>query len=61
MSDKGVGDGIDLTAMERIELGVECFAEVITVAISSNPHLRGVMDRPSEPHRNGAWIICLCW
>ena len=37
MNDKGVGNRIDLNALERIELGAECFVEVITVLISSNP------------------------
>ena len=30
-----VGDRIDLTALERIEVGAECFHEVNTVSISS--------------------------
>ena len=31
--------GIDLTALERIEVGAECFSEVITVSISNLPNL----------------------
>lgn len=32
-----VNDDIDLNTLERLEVGSECFAEVITVSISSNP------------------------
>ena len=37
MGENRMNDGIDLNALERIELGAECFYEVITVSISSNP------------------------
>ena len=37
MSGMIVGDGIDLNALERIEVGVECFCEVSTVSVSSYP------------------------
>ena len=37
MSEERVNDGIDLSALERIEVGAECFCEVITVSISGNP------------------------
>ena len=61
MSEVILNDGIDLTALERIEVGEECFAEVITVSISSDSHIHGMMDRPPEPHRDGAWIVRLFW
>ena len=35
MSEEGVGNGIDLTALERIEVGAQCFSEVKSVSISS--------------------------
>ena len=61
MSDKGVDDGIDLNALERIEVGAECFREVITVSVSSDSHIHGMMNRPPKPHRDGVWIVWLCW
>ena len=61
VSDKGMGDGIDLTALERIEVGAECFREVITVSISSDSRIHGMMNRPPKPYRNGVWIVRLFW
>ena len=61
MSDKGVDYDIDLNALERIEVGAECFREVITVSVSSDSHIHGITNRPPEPHRDGVWIACLLW
>ena len=49
MSEEGVGNGIDLTALERIEVGAECFFEANTVSISSDSHIHGMTHRPSKP------------